>query len=145
MYTYLLHHKLYTFYNSTLVEEQNVFIKGKSCADGYFVLKLLRENNREYNIESHLAFVDIRKAFDTVDRIKLMGIIKNDGVSNQLIKTMFNTRIYRDNYFAVGGEDKQSEWRLINQGVRQGCSLSTLLFIIYVHKFAVKRVETDKP
>jgi hypothetical protein len=40
------------------------------------VLKLLIENNREYNIESHLALVDIRKAFDTVGRIKPMDIIK---------------------------------------------------------------------
>jgi hypothetical protein len=59
-----------------------------------------------------------------------MGIIKNDGVSNQLITAIFN--IYTDNYIAIGGEDKQSEWRLINQGVRQGCCLSSLLFIIYI-------------
>jgi hypothetical protein len=95
------------------------------------VLKLLIENNREYNIETHLAFVDIRKAFDRVDRIKLMDMIKNDGVSNQLLTTIFN--IYTDNYTAIGGEDKQSEWRLISQGVCQGCSLFPLLFIIYTN------------
>jgi hypothetical protein len=93
------------------------------------VLKLLIENNREYN--THLAFVDIRKAFDTVDRIKLMDIIKNDGVSNQQITAIFNT--YTDNYIVIGGEDKQSEWRLINQRVCQGCSLSPLLFIIFIN------------
>jgi hypothetical protein len=76
------------------------------------VLKLLIENNGEYNIETHLAFVDIRKAFDTVDRIKLMDMIKIDGVSNQLVTAIFN--IYTDNYTAIGGEDKQSEWGLIN-------------------------------
>jgi hypothetical protein len=50
-------------------------------AGGYFVLKLVVQNIRE----SRLAFVDIRKAFDTVDTIKLINIIKNDCVSNQLI------------------------------------------------------------
>jgi hypothetical protein len=95
------------------------------------VLKLLIENNREYNIETHLAFVDIRKAFDTVDRIKLMDIIKNDGVSNQLVTAIFN--IYTDNYTAIGGKDRQSEWRLISQGVCQGRSLSPLLFTIYIN------------
>jgi hypothetical protein len=95
------------------------------------VLKLLIENNREYNIESHLSFVDIRKGFDTVDKIKFIDIVKNDGVSNQILTTIFN--IYTDNYIAIGGEDKQSEWRLINQGVRQGCILSPLLFIIYIY------------
>jgi hypothetical protein len=53
-----------------------------------------------------LTFVDIRKAFDTVDRIKLMVIIKNNGVSNQLLTEIFN--IYTDNYIAIGGENKQS-------------------------------------
>jgi hypothetical protein len=53
----------------------------------------------QYNIEIHLAFVDIRKAFDTVDRIKLMDMIRNDGVSNQLITAIFN--INTDNYTAI--------------------------------------------
>jgi hypothetical protein len=88
------------------------------------VLKSLIESNKEYNIESYLAFTDIRKAFVTVDRIRFMDIIKNDGVSNQLIRAIFN--IYIDNYLEIGGEVKHSEWRLINQGVRQGCSLSPL-------------------
>jgi hypothetical protein len=65
-------------------------------------MKLLIENNGEYNIESHLAFADIRRAFGTVGRIKLVNIIKNDGVSSQLITGIFN--IYTDNYIAIGGE-----------------------------------------
>jgi hypothetical protein len=60
-----------------------------------------------------------------------MDIIKNDGVSNQILRAIFN--IYTGNYIAIRGEDKQSEWRLINQGVCQGCSLSPLLFIIYIN------------
>jgi hypothetical protein len=99
IYTKLFHHKLYTFYSNILTEEQNGFRKGRPCADGYFVLKIRIENNREYNIETHLAFVDIRKAFDTVYRIKLMDMIKNDGVSNQLITAIFN--INTDNYTAI--------------------------------------------
>jgi hypothetical protein len=43
-------------------------------ADLVQMLILLIENNREYNIQSHLAFVDIRKAFGTVVRIKLMDV-----------------------------------------------------------------------
>jgi hypothetical protein len=41
IYTKLLHHKLYTYYSNVLDEEQNGFRKGRSCTDGYFVLKLL--------------------------------------------------------------------------------------------------------
>jgi hypothetical protein len=63
--------------------------------------------------------------------IKLMDIIKNDGVSNQLMTAICN--IYTDNCITIGAEDKQSERRLINQEVCQGCSLSPLLFIIYIN------------
>jgi hypothetical protein len=105
------------------------------------VLKLFIENNRECNIETHLAFVDIRKAFDTVDRIKLVDVIKIDGTSNQLITAIFY--IYKDNYIAIGGEDKQTEWILINQGVRQGCSLSALLFIIYINSLLNEWKQTN--
>ena len=35
--------------------------------DGYFTLKLL-EKRREYNLETHLAFVNYVKAFDRLNR-----------------------------------------------------------------------------
>jgi hypothetical protein len=105
------------------------------------VLKLLIENNREHNTETHLAFVDIRKASDTVDRIKLMNILKNDSVSNQLITAIFN--FYTYNYIAIGSEDKQRERRLINKGVHQGCSLSPLVFIMYINSLLKECKQTN--
>ncbi|KAJ4443024.1 hypothetical protein ANN_04674 [Periplaneta americana] len=56
------------FYSDILVEEQNGFRRGRSCADSYFTLKLLIEKNREFNIETHFAFIDFEKVFDTLDR-----------------------------------------------------------------------------
>ncbi|KAJ4448741.1 hypothetical protein ANN_00132 [Periplaneta americana] len=44
------------------------FRKGRSCAGGYFTMKLLLEKHKEFNIETHMAFVDFKKAFDKVDR-----------------------------------------------------------------------------
>jgi hypothetical protein len=57
--------------------------------------------------------------------MKLTDIIK------KLLSAIFN--VYTDNCVAKEGEERQSEWRLINQGVRQGCSSSSLLFIIYIN------------
>jgi hypothetical protein len=62
-------------------------------------------------------------------------------VSNQILTAIFN--IYTDNYIAIGGEDKQNKWRLINQGVRQGCSLFPLLFIIYINSLLNKWKQTN--
>lgn len=52
-------------------ESQNSFRKGRSCTDCTFKLQMLTEKQREYNIETHIAFVDYEKAFDRVNSQKL--------------------------------------------------------------------------
>jgi hypothetical protein len=46
--------------------------------------------------------------------------------------------IYKHNLIAVILQAETSEWKIINCGVRQGCSLSPLLFIIYMNKIIQK-------
>jgi hypothetical protein len=49
-----------------LNEEQNGFRRGRSCMDSIFTIQQLLERHREYNIETHLLFIDYVKAFDSV-------------------------------------------------------------------------------
>jgi hypothetical protein len=42
--------------------------------------------------------------------------------------------IYKHNLIAVRLQAETWEWKIINCGVRQGCSLLPLLFIIYMNK-----------
>jgi hypothetical protein len=46
--------------------------------------------------------------------------------------------IYKHNLIAVKLQTETSEWKIINCGVRQGCSLSPLPFIIYTNKIIQK-------
>ena len=73
-----------------LGEEQNGFRESRSCADGYFNLKLLIEKRKESNKETHLAFIDSDETFDRVDRQKLLEILADDETLNQLIQTVLN-------------------------------------------------------
>jgi hypothetical protein len=57
--------KLKNITEDFLLECQNEFRKGRSCIDFAFCMKLLIEK-REFNLETHFAFVDYEKAFDTV-------------------------------------------------------------------------------
>jgi len=41
---------------------QNGFRKGRSCTDASFTVKLLMEQQIEYNLEMHICFVDLEKA-----------------------------------------------------------------------------------
>jgi len=40
--------------------------KGWLCMDPTFCLKLLIEKGREFNLETHLLFIDYEKAFDNI-------------------------------------------------------------------------------
>jgi TusA-related sulfurtransferase len=83
-----------------------------------------------------LAFIDYKKAFDKVNRNKLIEILTEDNITNQLIMAIYE--IYKHNLIAIRLLAETSEQKTINCGVRQGCSLSPLLFIIYMNKIIQK-------
>jgi hypothetical protein len=99
-------------------------------------VKIIMEKHREFNIEIHLAFIDYKKAFDKVNRHKLIEILTEYNIPNQLITAIYE--IYKRNLIAVRLQAETSEWKTINCGVRQGCSLSPLLFIIHMNKIIQK-------
>jgi hypothetical protein len=131
IYASIIKSKLTEHYSDKIGEEQNGFRKGKSCCDGYFPLKIIIEKHREFNSEAHLAFIDYKKAFDKVNRHKLIEILTEDNIPNQLITAIYE--IYKRSLIAVRLQAETSELKTVKCGVRQGCSLSPpLLFIIYI-------------
>ena len=49
------------YYKDKIGEEENDLCKDRAYADSYFALKLLIENQREFNEKMHLIFVDYKK------------------------------------------------------------------------------------
>jgi hypothetical protein len=74
-----------------LSEDQNGFQRDRSCCDSYFTLKILIEKHRQFNIETHLAFIDFVKAFDKVIWRKLLEILAYD---NEPVKLSLSVIIY---------------------------------------------------
>jgi hypothetical protein len=48
------------------MEEQSGFRAGCSCTNNIFSLKNLTEKRTARNLETHLVFVDLQKAYDSV-------------------------------------------------------------------------------
>jgi hypothetical protein len=82
IYASIIKSKLTEHYNDEIGEEQNGFRKGRSFSDGHFPLKIIIEKHREFDIETHLAFIDYKKAFDKVNKHKLIEILTEDNISN---------------------------------------------------------------
>jgi hypothetical protein len=113
--------KLKNITQNFLVGCQNGFRKGRSCIDSAFCMKLLIEKIIKFNLETHFAFVDYEKVFDKVKRQKLSNILKEKNVPNLLLKNILE--IYTNNTIRTQISNTTTEERVINQGVRQGCSL----------------------
>jgi len=62
----ILNMKLQKYSEVFMTGTQNGFQKGQSCTDPTFCLKLLIEKRREFNLETHLVFIEYENAFDNI-------------------------------------------------------------------------------
>jgi hypothetical protein len=74
LYSSLLNVRIDQFLSTgdKIVDEQNGFRKNRSCQDHLFVLDSVVRNRQKENLSTFAAFVDLKKAFDCVNREFLM-------------------------------------------------------------------------
>lgn len=131
-------------------EEQNGFRQDRRGEDNIYVIRELVEDFNRRNKCLYLAFLDIEKAYDKVNRQTLIYVLDKLGIPRKisnLVKGMYtNTKAK----YIFG--DIETEWVHLDKGVRQGCVLSPLLFSIYTEELATRirlsgkgvRVEEDR-
>ena len=94
-----------------------------------FVVRRLQELGRTSNTSLEICFIDLTKAYDSVDRVLLWEILARFGVPPRMIKVI---HVFHDGMRArVQLDDGDfSAWFNVCRGLRQGCVLSPLLFNI---------------
>ena len=80
--------------------------------------------------------LDISKAFDTVSHYKLYCFLRNSGIPTWVITVLINW--YSKLSVFVKWKSATSYAFQVTSGVRQGSSLSPVLFILFVNIFIVK-------
>ena len=85
----------------------------------------------QYDINLFLSFVNLEEAYGRVSRDKLWKVLQEYGVNGQLLRA--NKSLYCRPEVCVRVNGKQSKPFQVGVGLRQGCVLSPLLFIVYMN------------
>ncbi|KAM8960856.1 interleukin-6 receptor subunit beta [Pelodytes ibericus] len=86
--------------------------------------------------------LDAEKAFDRVGWKYLKGCLKAFGLSGQILDAFM--LLYSNPKARTVGNGIMSEWFRINNGTRQGCPLSPLLYILSIEPLAIKIREESR-
>ena len=111
-----------------LRDEQAGFRKDRSCNDQIATLRIIVEQAMEWQAPLYVCFVDFEKAFDSIDRKSMWNILRNYGVPGKTVDII--RKLYEGFACQVIHDGRLSEEFQVTTGVRQGCLLSPLLFLV---------------
>ena len=110
-----------------LPEEQCGFHPHRSTTDMMFAVQRLQELRRKARVPLFLCFIDLQKAYDSVDRTLLWQVLARFGTPPQMMEVIGQ---FHDGMRACVRSDdgRCSEWFEVAQGLCQGCILSPLQY-----------------
>jgi hypothetical protein len=143
-YTFILNKRLVKWVEreEKIVEEQAGFRSGYSTADHIFTLYALVQKFLVKNTKLYIAFVDFRKAFDSVNRNILWHVLRKVGVHGKLYNALRG--IYDSVIACVREKGYYSDYFNCPQGVKQGCLLSPQMFAFFINELAIEMSKRGK-
>ena len=140
LFTLVINNRLTNYLDDygILSENQAGFRKGYSPNDHIFSLKCIIDIYTQHMKKKlYCAFIDYKKAFDSVNRNKLWSKLISNGINGKLLHVIHN--LYSKAKSCVKHSNGQlSSLFPSHIGVRQGDNLSPLLFALYLND-----LETD--
>ena len=117
--------------NKSMLREQAGFRTDRRCLDHIYTLQEVIHRRMQDDKPTYVVFIDFRKAYDTVPREKLFNKMRSMGVTEGIIS---NVKAYYKNTTArVRTSVGISDPFRIEIGVKQGCTMSPLLFSIFIN------------
>ena len=94
------------------------------------------EKSWEYAKEVNACFVDLEKAYDRMPTDKLWAVLLQYGIDGQLLNAIKS--LYMHSEVCVRVYSATTKLFRIGVGLRRGCSLIPILFLIYMNKIVKK-------
>ena len=135
--TRIIYRRMERQVEAELGEDQFGFRRNVGTREAVLTLRLILEDRIKKNKPTFMAFVDLEKAFDNVDWNKLFEILKMTRIKYRERRVIYNLYKNQTAVIRVEGHEREA---IVQKGVRQGCSLSPLLFNLYIEQ-AVKETK----
>jgi hypothetical protein len=125
--------------NNILTEVQGSFRKDRRCEDHIFTLNSIMAIRQAEGKQTFMAFLDFKKAFDTIWRDGLFKAVRSIGIEGSFLNILMN--MYTNVRSKVHFQDIKTDFFSVDEGVKQGCVLSPIIFCIYINELA-KMIKT---
>lgn len=119
--------------NNIVHDEQNGFRKGRSTIDHINSLTTLLETRKSRKLSTYCAFIDFKKAYDSVDRDILWAKISALGISGNMALALKS--LYNNVQCCVRVNGLNTDFFNVTTGLKQGCLLSSLMFNLFINDF----------
>ena len=116
--------------HNLLGEIQNGFRKNRGGPDNSFILNTILWKAKSRKEKAHLAFLDISKAYDSVNREVLWGRLSSMGIKGEFLSSL--KALYTGDCIDCMVNGLLTRPIFLSRGLRQGCSLSPMLFALYI-------------
>jgi len=130
VFAHVLLARLQPLLDATRRPQQSGFVAGRSTIDAILALRLLSELHREFDQPLNVAYLDIKAAFDSVDRKALWKALRGRGIPDILLDLIIS--LHENTGVQVRHGHDLSQRIQTSSGVRQGCVLAPALFCIAI-------------
>ena len=133
LFSSVMNSRLMTFLeeNRIYADEQNGFRRSRSCLDHIFTLTSVIRYRKAEKKSTFIAYVDMEKAFDRINRDMLFYKLISHGIGGKMYRCLQN--IYLDCKSAINVNGFITPFFSTDCGVKQGDSISPTLFGIYMN------------
>ena len=133
---HVLANRLHKILHNIISHDQTGYMKKRYIGNNVRkVLDTIEYLNRTNN-SGILLMLDFEKAFDTVEWPFLFKVLEKFNFGNQFIKWI--KILYKNPYTTIKNNGWLSDKFPLKRGIRQGCPVSALLFILLVEVLAIK-------
>jgi hypothetical protein len=125
-----------------LRKEQATFRCQRSCVDLINTLSIILQQSNKFQTTLYLTFIDSERAFDSINRRIMWQTLIECGIPKYLL-SLIRCK-YDDFKCKILYEGKLADYIEITDGVRQGCILSPIIFLLVLNNVMRKTLEDRK-